>query len=78
MRASGLFAISAVASLTFLLVRPFVVGDWRVVFEILSIVLRAVLGFRTDSLLGSLLGSALALSSVGDFLLGVRRLGSLD
>lgn len=74
MRASGLFAISAVASLTFLLVRPFAEGDWPVIFEVLSVVLLAVLGFRTDRWLGS----ALALSSVGDFLLGVRRLGSLD
>ena len=36
--------------------------------------LLAVIGFRVDRLLGA----ALAISSVGDFLLGVRRLGSLD
>ncbi len=75
MRISGLVcAISAAASLTFLLARPLTAGDWPVIFEVASILLLAVLGFRTDGLLGG----ALALSAVGDFLLGVRRLGSLD
>jgi uncharacterized membrane protein YhhN len=75
MRTSGLLlAVSAAASLTFLLARPLSVGDWPVIFKVLSILLLAVLGFRMDGLLGS----ALALSSLGDFLLGVRRLGSLD
>jgi uncharacterized membrane protein YhhN len=75
MRTSGLlFAVSAAASLTFLLAHPLTAGDWPVIFKVLSILLLAVLGFRVDGLLGG----ALALSSLGDFLLGVRRLGSLD
>ena len=69
-----LFAVSAAASLTFLVARPLTVGDWPVIFKVLSIFLLAVLGLRVDWLLGA----ALALSSVGDSLLGVRRLGSLD
>jgi len=75
MRTPGLlFAVSAAASLTFLLARPLTAGDWPVIFKVLSILLLAVLGFRVDGLLGC----ALALSSLGDFFLGVRRLGSLD
>jgi uncharacterized membrane protein YhhN len=75
MRTSGLlFAVSAAASLTFLLARPLTVGDWPAIFKVLSILVLAVFGFRVDRLLGG----ALALSSLGDFFLGVRRLGSLD
>ena len=75
MRTPGLlFAVSAAASLTFLLARLLTAGDWPVIFKVLSILLLAVLGFRVDGLLGC----ALALSSLGDFFLGVRRLGSLD
>jgi uncharacterized membrane protein YhhN len=75
MRTSGLlFLVSAAASLTFLLAHPLNAGDWPVIFKVLSILLLSVLGFRVDGLLGD----ALALSSLGDFLLGVRRLGSLD
>ena len=40
----------------------------------MSILLLAVLGFRVDALLGG----ALAICALGDFLLGVRMLGSLD
>ena len=69
-----LFAVSAAASLTFLLSRPLTAGDWPVIFKVLSILLLSVPGFRVDGLLGG----ALALSSLGDFFLGVRRLGSLD
>jgi len=69
-----LFAVSAAASVTFLLARPLTAGDWPVIFKVLSILLLAVLGIRVDGLLGG----ALALSSLGDFFLGVRRLGSLD
>jgi uncharacterized membrane protein YhhN len=69
-----LFVVSAAASLTFLLARPLTAGDWPVIFKFLSIFLLAVLGSRVDRLLGG----GLALSSLGDFLLGVRRLGSLD
>lgn len=67
-----LLAASAVASLTFLLANSLADGDWPVIFKVLSIVLLAVLGFRVDRLLGD----ALAVSSVGDFLLGVQQLGS--
>jgi len=75
MKTSGLlFAVSAAASLTFLLARPLTPSDWPVTFKVLSIFLLAVLGLRVDGLLGA----ALALSSVGDFLLGIRRLGNLD
>lgn len=75
MRTSGLlFAVSAAASLTFLLARPLTTGDWPVILKVLSILLLSVLGFRVEGLLGG----ALVLSSLGDFLLGVRRLGSLD
>jgi uncharacterized membrane protein YhhN len=73
-RSRLLFAVSAAASLTFLLARPLTAGDWPVICKFLSILLLAVLGSRVDGLLGG----ALALSSLGDFLLGVRRLGSLD
>jgi uncharacterized membrane protein YhhN len=69
-----LFAVSAAASLTFLLARPLTTGDWPVICKVLSILLLAVLGFRVDGLLGF----ALVLSSLGDFLLGVRRLGTLN
>ena len=67
-------AISITASLTFLLLRFFTTSDWLVIVELLSIFLLALFGFR----LNSLLGIALAFSLVGDFLLGVHRLGSLD
>jgi uncharacterized membrane protein YhhN len=69
-----LIFVSVAASLTYLLVRPLTAGDWPVVFAVLSTFLLAVLGFGANRLLGG----ALALSSLGDFLLGVRRLGSLD
>ena len=44
------------------------------ILEVSSIVLLAVLGFRADWFLGG----ALLLSAVGDFLLGVGRLGQLE
>ena len=69
-----LIAVSAAASLTYLPMRPLTAGDWPVVFAVLSTALLAVIGFRVDRVLGV----ALALSCLGDFLLGVRRLGSLD
>src|ERR1017187_9184507 len=75
MRTSGrVLAISFAASLTFLAVRPLTAGDWPLIFEVLSILLLAVPGFRSSAMLGS----ALVICSGGDFLLGVRRLGSLD
>lgn len=69
-----LLTISAAASLIFLLASPLTASDWPVICKVLSILLLAVLGFRVDGLLGR----ALAICALGDFLLGVRRLGSLD
>src|ERR1019366_6256146 len=69
-----LLAVSVAASVTFLLARPFTTSNWPVIPEVLSIVLLALIGFRIDRLLGA----ALAISSVGDFLLGVLQFGSLD
>jgi uncharacterized membrane protein YhhN len=69
-----LITVSVAASAAFLLARPFTTSNWPVIPEVLSIVLLAVIGFRIDRLLGA----ALAISSVGDFLLGVRQLGRLD
>jgi len=69
-----LLVLSATAAFTSLLVHPLSPGDWAVIFKVMSILLLAVVGFRLDRLLGA----ALTLSSFGDFLLGVRRLGKLD
>src|SRR5664279_2002240 len=69
-----LIAVSAAASLSYLRARPLTAGDWPVVFAVLSTLLLAVIGFRVNRLLGG----ALAFSCLGDFLLGVHRLGSLD
>ncbi len=66
--------VSLAASLIFLLASPFTASDGLVVPKVASIVVLAVLAFRVDKLLGS----ALAICALGDFLLGVRRLGSLD
>ena len=66
--------VSVGASLTYLLMRPLTAGDWPVIFAVLSTLLLAARGFRVNRLLGG----ALALSCLGDFLLGVRRLGRLD
>jgi uncharacterized membrane protein YhhN len=75
MKAFGtLVAISVTTSLVFLVLRSFTSTDWMVIVELLSIALIALLGFRLDPLLGT----ALIFSLIGDFLLGVRRLGSLD
>ena len=69
-----LIAVSVAASLTYLLTRPFAGGDWPVIFAVLSTLLLAVIGFRVDRLLGT----ALAFSCLGDFLLGVHQLVRLD
>ena len=71
---SLLFVFSAAASLTYLLTRPLTAGDWPAIFAVSSTLLLAVLGFRVNRLLGA----ALALSCLGDLLLGIRRLGSLN
>jgi uncharacterized membrane protein YhhN len=68
------FAISIAASASFLVARQLVAGDWPVILEVSSIVLLAVLGIRVSRLLGG----ALVLSAIGDFFLGVRRIGSVD
>jgi len=67
-------AISVAASLIFLVLRFFTAADWLVSIELISILLLAGLGFR----LNTLLGIALMLSLIGDFFLGVHRLGSLN
>ncbi|HVP56188.1 MAG TPA: lysoplasmalogenase [Candidatus Eisenbacteria bacterium] len=69
-----LLVVSLAASLIFLLVSPQAIGGFPVVLKVASVALLAVLGFRVNKLLGT----ALALGALGDFLLGVNRLGSLD
>jgi len=69
-----LLLLSAAASVVFLLASQAAAGDWPVILKVSSILLLAVLGFRADALLGT----ALVICAMGDFLLGVRRLGSLD
>jgi uncharacterized membrane protein YhhN len=69
-----LLLLSAVASAVYLLASLYLANDWLVFFKVASIALLAFLGFRVNVLLGS----ALALGALGDFLLGVRHLGSLD
>lgn len=49
-------------------------GEWSAFFKVLCILLLAMVGFRFDRWLGT----ALILSSIGDFFLGVGRLGKLD
>ena len=48
-------------------------ADWTVILKVASIALLAVLGFRVNRLLGI----ALSFGALGDFLLGVHRLGPL-
>ena len=69
-----LLLLSAAASVIFLLTGSVASGEWPVLFKVASIVLLAVLGFRINPLLGT----ALSFGALGDLLLGVRRLGSLD
>lgn len=72
-RTRSIFILSIIASAIFLAVRPLTGADWPVIFKTLSILLLAVAGFRRYALLGA----ALTVSAVGDFLLGVSRLGGL-
>ena len=74
MKSRPLLVLSVAASLIFLLASPLVAGDWLVIFKVASIALLAVLGFRANALLGT----ALTLGAIGDFLLGVHRMGSLE
>lgn len=69
-----LLAVSFAASVVFLLANSRDSDDWLVVFKLASILPLAVLGFRVNSLLGTALGFGV----LGDFLLGVRQIGSLD
>ena len=55
----------------FLLASSFTSADWTVILKVASIGLLAVLGFRVNRLLGT----ALSFGALGDFLLGVHRLG---
>jgi uncharacterized membrane protein YhhN len=66
-----LFA-SAAASLAYLLTADFGATGWRVFLKVASIALLALLGFRVSKPLGA----ALTLGTIGDFLLGVPRLGT--
>jgi uncharacterized membrane protein YhhN len=67
-------AISVIAAFTFLLLRFFTPTDWLVIIQLFSIFLLALLGLRFNSLLGG----SLVFSLIGDFFLGVHRLGSLN
>lgn len=69
-----LFAVSAAASLSFLLTPLFAHADWTAALKVLSILPLCLIGYRIDFRLGT----ALALSAIGDFLLGVRHLGSVN
>ena len=64
-------ALSLASSLLFLFARPFSSGNWPVVAKTLSIVLLAVIGFGINRLLGC----ALALSAIGDLVLGLQKIG---
>jgi uncharacterized membrane protein YhhN len=68
-----LLALSAFASVLFLLASSFTSADWTVLLKVASIALLAVLGFRVNRLLGI----ALSFGALGDFLLGIHRLGNL-
>jgi len=74
MKLRPLLVLSIAASLIFLLASPLVASDWLVIFKVASIGLLAVMGFRVNALLGT----ALTFGAIGDLLLGVHRLGSLD
>lgn len=69
-----LLFVSAAASLIFLFANSLANGGWLVVFKVASIAILAVLA----SPFNRLLAIALAFGALGDFFLGVRRLGSLD
>lgn len=65
-------SVACAAVFTLFVARP-IAGDWPVLLKVTSIVLLMLLGFRIHWALGM----ALAFSAIGDWLLGVRRLGSL-
>lgn len=70
-RTSRILGLSITASAVFLVSRPLSGANWPVAFKVLSIVILAILGFRQYMLLGM----ALSISAVGDFCLGMSRLG---
>jgi uncharacterized membrane protein YhhN len=74
MTSRPLRSLSVTASLVFLLASSYSHVDALVVFKVASIALLAVLGFRVSKLLGA----ALTLGAVGDFLLGVSHLGPIQ
>ena len=74
MKSRQLLLLSFAASVVYLLASPAVAGDWLVVFKVASIAILAWLAFHVSKRLGT----ALALGALGDFLLGVHRLGPLD
>src|SRR3974390_1069415 len=74
MKSRPLLLLSFAASLIFLLASPLVASDWLVIFKVASIGLVAVVGVRATALLGT----GVTFGAIGDFLLGVHRLGSLD
>jgi len=74
MKSRPLLVLSAAASFIFLLAGPLAASEWLVILKVASIGLLAVLGFRVNALLGA----ALTFGAIGDYLLGVHRLGSLD
>ena len=69
-----LLVASAVASLIFLFANSLAHGDWPVVFKVASTVILAALAVRFDKLLAT----GLAFGALGDFFLGVRRIGSFE
>jgi uncharacterized membrane protein YhhN len=69
----ALLPLSVAFSLIFLLSGPVLPDRWPF-FKVGSILLLAVLGFRINALLGT----ALSFGALGDFLLGVYRLGDID
>lgn len=66
-----LLTLSSIASVIFLVASFYSHWDALVVFKVASIALLAAMGFRVSKLLGS----ALTLGAMGDFLLGVSHLG---
>ena len=74
MKSRHLLLLSFVASVVYLVASTAVASDWLVVFKVASIAILAWLGFRVSKLLGA----ALTFGAIGDFLLGVHRIGSFD
>jgi uncharacterized membrane protein YhhN len=69
-----LLCVSAAASIAFVFARLLTTAGWPVILEVFSILLLALLGSR----ISRLLGGALAISALGDLLLGLQRIGNLN